>query len=193
MVTRSGEIRWDSNSRRSEKVVGLVNEVPISEIPKYIQVKVQEKVKLENETEKATREKNNAEAQLGLVLLENNAITIRTLNNFSKARDFHSNRHDIHIESDLPKLVNLINNSRLLGFDPNRIVVYISSITDLEERERQLHDSISRAHDELNMYKNSKEITFKEIKENEILLHTFNQLNSIGFGLEELLNIRDMA
>ena len=43
------------------------------------------------------------------------------------------------------------------------------------------------------MYKNSKEITFKEIKENEILLHTFNQLNSIGFGLEELLNIRDMA
>ncbi|MGH9987101.1 MAG: hypothetical protein ACRD8W_24405 [Nitrososphaeraceae archaeon] len=191
-VTRSGEIRWDSSSRRSEKVVGLVNEVPISEIPKYIQVKVQEKVKLENETEKATREKNNAEAQLGRTL-QNNAITIRTLNNFSKARDFLSNRHNIHIESDLPKLVNLINNSRLLGFDPNRIVVYISNITDLEERERQLHDSISRAHDELNMYKNSKEITFKEIKENEILLHTFNQLNSMGFGLEELLNIRDMA
>ena len=133
MVTRTGEIRWDNNSRRCEKVVGLVNEVPL----KFrSHLKFKKKVSPENETEKATREKNNAEAQLGRTL-QNNAITIRTLNNFSKARDFHSNRHDIHIESDLPKLVNLINNSRLLGFDPNRIVVYISSITDLEERERQ--------------------------------------------------------
>lgn len=186
------DISPDTIVNTARQVVGLVNEVPISEIPKYIQEKVQEKVKLENETEKAISEKNNAEAQLERTL-QNNAITMRTLNDFSKASDFLSNRHNIHIESDLPKLVNLINNSRLLGFDPNRIVVYISNITDLEGRERQLHDSISRAHDELNMYKNSKEITFKEIKENEILLDTFNQLNSMGFGLEELLNIRDMA
>jgi len=137
------------------------------------------------------REKNNAEAQLGRTL-QNNAITMRTLNDFSKAKDFLS-KYNLQIETDLPKLVNLLNNSRLLGFDPNKIMGYISNIADLEQREKRLHDSIIRAHDESKITKNSMDITFKEINENEILLDTFNQLNSMGFGLQELLNIKDIA
>ena len=91
------------------------------------------------------------------------------------------------------KIVNLINNSRLLGFDPNRIVSYLSNIADLEAKERQLLDSIERAHDEHEMYRKTMEITFKEIEKNKTLLEEFNQPNSIGFGLEELVNIRNMA
>jgi len=186
------DISPDTIVNTARQVVGLVNEVPIPEIPKYIQQKVQEKSKLENETQHAMGEKNNAQAQLERTL-QNNAITMQTLNDFSKARDFLSNSHNIHIETDLPEIVNLINNSRLLGFDPNRIVDYISNIADLEGRERQLHDSTNKAGDELKMYKNNIEITFNEIRENQTLLDTFNQLKSMGFGLEELLNIRDMA
>jgi chaperonin cofactor prefoldin len=185
------DISPDTIVNAARQVVGLVNEVPIPEIPKYIQQKVQEKVKFENETEKAVREKNDAEAQLGSTL-QNNAITMRTLNDFSKAKDFLS-KYNLRIESDLPKLVNLLNNSRLLGFDPNKIVGYFSNIADLEQRERKVHDSIAIAHDELNITKNSMDITFKEINENKILLDTFEQLNSMGFGFEELLNIKDMA
>jgi hypothetical protein len=78
--------------------------------------------------------------------------------------------HSIHIESDLSKVVNLIHNSRLLSYDPNRIVSYFSNITDLEVKERELLDSIGRAHNEREMCKKNMEITFKEIEENKILL-----------------------
>ena len=127
------------------------------------------------------------------VPLKNNAVTIQTLGGFIKAKDLLMNNHNIHIESDLSKVVNLINNSRLLGFDPNRIVSYLSNIAGLEAKERQLFDSIERAHDEHEMYKKNMEVTFKEIEKNKTLLEEFNQLNSIGFGLEELVNIRNMA
>jgi hypothetical protein len=103
------------------------------------------------------------------------------------------NYHNIHIESDLSKLMNLVNNSKLLGFDPNRILSYLSNIAALEARERLLLDFIQRAHDEHEMCKKNMEITFKEIEENKTILETFNQLNSMGFGLEELVNIRNMA
>ena len=117
---------------------------------------------------------------------------MRTLNDFTNAKDFLS-KYNLQIETDFPKLVNLLNNSRLLGFDPNKIVGYISNIADLEQREKRLHDSIIAAHDESKITKNSMDITFKEINENKILLDTFNQLNSMGFGLQELLNIKDIA
>jgi hypothetical protein len=138
------------------------------------------------------KEKANAEAQLHSTL-KNNSVTMQTLAAFIKARDLLVNNHNIHIESDLSKLVNLINNSRLLGFDPIRIVFYPSNITDLEARERQLLDSIVRARDEHEMCKKNMDTTFKEIEENKTLLETFNQLNSMGFGLEELVNITNMA
>jgi hypothetical protein len=48
------------NSQYGETGRGLVNEVPTPEIPKYIQQKVLEKAKLENETEQAMMEKNKA-------------------------------------------------------------------------------------------------------------------------------------
>jgi hypothetical protein len=112
---------------------------------------------------------------------------------FIKAKELLMNNHNVHIESDLSKVVNLINNSRLLGFDPNQIVLHLANIADLEERERQLLDSIKRAHDEHEMCKRNMKITFKEIEENKTLLETFNPLDSMGFGLEELVNIRNMA
>ena len=186
------DISPDTIVRTAKPLAELVNEVPISEIPKYVQEKVEEKVKADHEVQQAMKEKRNAEAKLQSTL-KDNATTIQTLDVFIRAKDFLMNNHKIHIESDLSNVVNLINNSRLLGFDPNRIVSYLSNITDLEARERQLHDSIRRALDEHEMYKKNMNITFKEIEENKTLLETFNQLNSMGFGLEELVNIRNMA
>jgi hypothetical protein len=186
------DISPDTIVHTARQVAELVNEMPISEIPKYVQEKVQEKVRVDNEIQQAIREKSNAEALLQSTL-KNNAVTMQTLGAFIRAKDFLMNDHNIHIESDLSKVVNLINNSRLLGFDPNRIVSYLSNIADLEARERQLLDSIGRAHDEHEMYKKNMKITFKEIEENKTLLETFNQLNSMGFGLEELANIRNMS
>jgi hypothetical protein len=186
------DISPDTIVDTAKQVVGLVNEIPISEIPKYIQEKVQEKVRADNEVQQAMKEKSNAEAQLQSTL-RNNAITIQTLSAFIKAKDFLMNNHNIHIDGDLSKVVNLINNTRLLGFDPNRIVSYLSDIADLEAKKRQLFVSIEKAHDEHEMYRKNMEITFKEIEENKTLLEEFKQLNSMGFGLEELVNIRNMA
>jgi hypothetical protein len=186
------DISPDTIVRTARQVAELVNEMPISEITGYIQEKVQEKVRVDNEVRQAIREKSNAEAQLQSTL-KNNSVTMQTLTSFIEARDLLVNNHNIHIESDLSKLVNIINNSRLLGFDPNRILYYLSNIADLEARERQLLDSIQRAHDEHEMCRENMEITFKEIEENKTILETFNQLNSMGFGLEELVNIRNMA
>ncbi len=186
------DISPDTIVNTARQVADLVNKMPISEIPKYVQEKVQEKVRVENEVQQAMKEKSNAEARLQSTL-KNNAVTIQTLGAFIKAKDLLMNNHNIHIESDLSKVVNLINNSRLLGLDPNRIVSYLANIANLESRERQLLDSIGRAHDELEMYEKNMKITFKEIEENKTLLEEFDQLNSIGFGLEELVNIRNMA
>ena len=61
-ITRGDKCRYfdispDTIVNTARQVVGLVNEVPIPEMPKYIQQKVQEKAKLENETEKNEGEK----------------------------------------------------------------------------------------------------------------------------------------
>lgn len=186
------DISPDTIVNTARQVVDLVNDMPISEIPKHVQEKVQEKVRVDNEVQQAMKEKSNAEAQLQSTL-KNNSITIQTLSAFIKAKDFLMNNHNIHIDGDLSKVVNLINNTRQLGFDPNRIVSYLSNLADLEAKERQLFDSIERARDEHEMYKKNMEITYKEIEKNNTLLETFNQLNSMGFGLEELANIRNMA
>jgi hypothetical protein len=186
------DISPDTIVNTARQVSDLVNKMPVSEIPNYVQEKVQEKARVDNEVHHAMKEKSNAEAQLQSTL-KNNAISLQTLNTFIKAKDLLLNNHNIHLEGDLSKVVNLINNSRLLGFDPNQITSYLSNIADLQERERQLLDSIRRAHDEHEMCKKSIEITFKGIEENKILLETFNQLNSMGFGLEELAIIRNMA
>ena len=182
----------DALVHTASKVADLVNEMPISEIPKYVQEKAQEKVRVDNEVQQAIKEKSNAEAQLQSTL-KNNAVTIQILGAFIKAKELLMNNHNIHLESDLSKVVNLVNNSRMLGFDPNQVVSYLANIADLEERERQLLDSIKRAHDEHEMCKRNIKITFKEIEENKTLLETFNRLDSMGFGLEELVNIRNMA
>lgn len=186
------DISPDAIVHTASKVADLVNEMPISEIPQYVQEKAQEKVRVDKEVQQAMKDKSNAEAQLQSTL-KNNAVTIQTLGAFIKAKVLLMNNHNIHIESDLSKVVSLINNSRLLGFDPSQIVSYLANIADLEERERQLLDSIKRAHDEHEMCKRNTKITFKEIEENKTLLETFNQLDSMGFGLEELVNIRNMA
>ena len=186
------DISPDTIASIAKDVAGLVNQdVPISEISKYVQQKAQEKVKADHDIKMAINEKNDAETQLQITL-HNNGVTMRTLNEFIRARELLG-EHDIRIDGDLPKLVNLINNSRLLGFDPNRIQAYISNIADLEEREKQLHESIKYSQDELIMQKNLKEITFREMEGNISQLETYYELNSMGFGLEELLSIREMA
>ena len=58
------DISPDTIVNTARQVADLVNKMPISEIPKYVQEKVQEKVRVENEVQQAMKEKSNAEARL---------------------------------------------------------------------------------------------------------------------------------
>jgi hypothetical protein len=113
--------RIHPNDLPHEKIVSCVNQlydlsneqsIPIQEVPNYIQQKLEEKQKIDQEVKEASD------------ILKNKSGSIEAINEHIKLRE-KLNEHDLCTQ-DIDKLLNLLNNARECEFD-SRIICSIYS------------------------------------------------------------------
>ncbi|MFL6392808.1 MAG: hypothetical protein ACJ71E_12270 [Nitrososphaeraceae archaeon] len=113
--------RIHPNDLPHEKIVSCVNQlydlsneqsIPIQEVPNYIQQKLEEKQKIDQEVKEASD------------ILKNKSVSIEAINEHIKLRE-KLNEHDLCTQ-DIDKLLNLLNNARECEFD-SRIICSIYS------------------------------------------------------------------
>src|SRR5918996_1549945 len=176
------------------QILDLLESIPLSQIPNYVEEKSKDKQKLEEEIKKLLERKSSAHLEYEEALLKKK-VTVEMLQEFTHMQDTLI-EYDLSIE-DTPNLVNALNNAQQLGYDANAIAEKISTIESLEEKKKELKYNHMVAQDELRMLEHAISLLYQEVDKHRQTLAVYHKLQNIGFGLRELtlLNntIREIA
>lgn len=165
------------------QILDLLENIPLSQIPNYLEEKSKDKQKLEEEIKNLLERKSSAQSDCEEALLKNK-VTIDMLQEFTHMQDALI-EYDLSIE-DTANLVNALNNAQQLGYDANAIADKISTIEYLEEKEKRLKNNLMVLQDELRMVKYVLSLVEQEIDKRQLTLAEYDKLQNIGFGLREL-------
>jgi hypothetical protein len=176
------------------QILDLLESIPLSQIPNYVEEKSKDKQKLEEEIKNLLERKSSTQLEYEEALRKKK-VTIDMLQEFTHMQDTLI-EYDLSIE-DTPNLVNALNNAQQLGYDANAIADKISTIESLEEKEKELKNNLMKSQDELRMLKHAIYLLDQEINKYQRTLAEYDKLQNIGFGLREfiLLNntVREIA
>src|SRR5215203_58237 len=165
------------------QTLDLLESIPLSQIPNYLEEKSKDKQKLEEEIKNLLERKSSAQRDCEEALLKKK-VTVDMLQEFTHMQDTLI-EYDLSTE-DIPNLVNALNNAQQLGYDANAIADKISTIESLEEKEKRLKNKLMVAQDELRMVKDIISLIEQEIDIRQLTLAEYDKLQNIGFGLREL-------
>jgi hypothetical protein len=166
------------------QILDLLESIPLSQIPNYLEEKSKDKQKLEEEI-KNLLERNSSVQRDCEETLRKKKVTIDMLQEFTHMQDTLI-EYDLSIE-DTPNLVNALNNAQQLGYDANAIADKISTIESLEEKEKELKNKLMVAQDELRMVKHAISLIEQEIDKRQRTLAEYDKLQNNEFGLRELI------
>jgi hypothetical protein len=166
------------------QILDLLESIPLSQIPNYLEEKSKDKQKLEEEI-KNLLERNSSVQRDCEETLRKKKVTIDMLQEFTHMQDTLI-EYDLSIE-DTPNLVNALNNAQQLGYDANAIADKISTIESLEEKEKELKNKLMVAQDELRMFKHAISLIEQEIDKRQRTLAEYDKLQNNEFGLRELI------
>src|ERR687889_2728638 len=91
-----------------------------------------------------------------------------------------------YLQKIFPNLVNALDNAQQLGYDAHAIADRISTIESLTEKEKELKNKQMVVQDELRMFKHATFLLSQEINKHQSTLDVYDNLHSLGFGLNEL-------
>jgi hypothetical protein len=165
------------------QILDLLENIPISQIPNYIEEKSKEKQKLEEEIKRLLGRKVSAQLECEEALEKKN-VTRDILQKFTHTEEILL-EYGLSTE-DIPNLVNALNNAEQLGYDANAIAEKISTIESLAKKEKELKNNLMVARDELRMFKHATFVLNQEINKHQSTLDVYDKLHSLGFGLNEL-------
>jgi hypothetical protein len=177
-------LRPDKLINLAMQILDLLESIPLSQIPNYLEEKSKDKQKLEEEI-KNLLERNSSVQRDCEETLRKKKVTIDMLQEFTHMQDTLI-EYDLSIE-DTPNLVNALNNAQQLGYDANAIADKISTIESLEEKEKELKNKLMVAQDELRMFKHAISLIEQEIDKRQRTLAEYDKLQNTGFGLRELI------
>jgi hypothetical protein len=166
------------------QILDLLESIPLSQIPNYLEEKSKDKQKLEEEIKNLLERKSSAQLEYEEAL-QKKKVTIDTLQEFTHMQDTLI-EYDLSTE-DTANLVNALKNAQQLGYDANAIADKISRIESLEEKEKELKNNLMVSQDELRMLKHAISVHDQEIDKYERILAEHDKLQNIGFGLRELI------
>jgi hypothetical protein len=166
------------------QILDLLESMPLSQIPNYVEEKSKDKQKLEEEIKNLLGRKSSAQLEYEEALRKKK-ITIDMLQEFTHMQDTLI-EYDLSTE-DIPNLVNALKNAQQLGYDANSIADKISTIESLEEKEKELNNNLMMLQDELCMLKHAISLLDQDIDKHQRILTEYNKLQNIGFGLRELI------
>src|SRR5215210_4678652 len=130
----------------SQQIVALGETIPFSQIPEYMQQKIEEKRRLEQEV-RTLRETELSTQNECDEALRSSSITIDTLHEYMRLRECLLEEYGLSIEEvgeegDLPKLINVISNLKHSGYDAKTITKKLSNINNLQTREKELQSQV---------------------------------------------------
>jgi hypothetical protein len=166
------------------QILDLLESIPLSQIPNYLEEKSKDKQKLEEEIKNLLERKSSAQLEYEEAL-QKKKVTIDMLQEFTHMQDTLI-EYNLSTE-DTPNLVNALKNAQQLGYDANAIADKISRIESLEEKEKILKNNLMVSQDELRMLKHAISVHDQEIDKYERTLAEHDKLQNIGFGLRELI------
>jgi hypothetical protein len=170
--------------------------VPFSQISEFIQQKADEKIKLEEETQKLKdqikilkEEKSTSELRRTSALYEENITTVQ-LKSYSELKEALGG-YGISIDADIPRFAKVVHGISQKGYDVGEVIKQFSDLellrTDYLHYQAAIPD-LRRKYDGLN----------EECSTLEQLVNSYNQklslsdeLESMGFGLKELKLLRN--
>jgi hypothetical protein len=165
--------------------------VPLSEISEYIQKKVNEKIKLEEEIQKLKDqikilkdEKSTSELRYTSALYEENITTVQ-LKSYSELKEALGG-YGISIDNDVSKFAKLVHGISQKGYDVGKVINEFSDLDSLKTdfwHYRASIPSLKKKYDELNQECSTLEQLVNSYNQK---LSLYDELQSMGFGLKEL-------
>ena len=172
------------------QILDLLENMPLSQIPNYIEEKSKDKQKLEEEIKNLLGRKSSVQLEYEETLRKKK-VTVDMLQKFTHMQDTLI-EYDLSTE-DTANLVNALKNAQQLGYDANAIADKISTIESLEEKEKELKYNLMVAEDELRMLEQSISLIYQEIDKHRQTLAVCYKLQNIGFGLRELILLNNIV
>lgn len=167
----------------TKQILDLSGSIQLSQLPKYIQEKTNEKQKLEENITRLGNEELEAKASLHQTLNENK-VSLAELEQFSNLK-VELNKLQISIE-DVQHFIRIVQGVRQLGYSVDSIVRVVSNLeaasgiqADLEKRIRDL--TVEERHLQEECDRLERLTTIHRQK-----LSVYEQLRDMGFGLKEL-------
>jgi hypothetical protein len=181
----------DQIASNLKPLVELSKSVPLGNIPQFIEEKQNQVKKLEKEIEGLQKQKKDLNLEVSSikelrdVALQEERMTSSELGSYSRSKK-KLEEYGISLDNDIPKLAQLIMNIENHGYDPEGI---LSEYFDLQSVKAK-RDEVERQITMLERRKSILEHDCEELQDEESkhfqTLIAYNQLKSIGFGLQEL-------
>jgi hypothetical protein len=171
----------------SQQIVALGETIPFSQIPEYMQQKIEEKHRLEQEIRTLRETKLSAQNECDEAL-RSSSITIDTLHEYMRLRECLLEEYSLSIDDDdtLPKLINVISNLKHSGYDAKTITKKLSNINNLQTREKELQSQVDGLEARLKRAEQDHSIAEEKLASSKQALGVYNELQNMGFGLKEL-------
>jgi hypothetical protein len=154
-----------------EKVVEYVNQlhdiskeesIPLEEVPSYIEKKLEEKKKIDEEIKEAD------------AALQSKNVTIEAINEHIKLNE-ELNKNGLSTD-DIDKLLNVMVNAKIYGFDGKEISSKLYNIQELEWKEKELKDKCKKLSKRISKYKNIVPLT--------------EEIAALQIGIDELIALK---
>src|SRR5215217_734866 len=170
----------------SQQIVALGETIPFSQIPEYMQQKIEEKHRLEQEIRTLRETKLSAQNECDEAL-RSSSITIDTLHEYMRLRECLLEEYGLSIDDDtLPKLINVISNLKHSGYDAKTITKKLSNINNLQTREKELQSQVDAIEVRLKRAKQEYSAYEEKLTSHKHSLALYDELQNMGFGLKEL-------
>ena len=171
----------------SQQIVALGETIPFSQMPEYIQQKIEEKQRLEQEIKTLRKTKLSAQNECDEAL-RSSSITIHTLHEYMRLRESLLEEYGLSIDDNdtLPKLINVISNLKHSGYDAKTITKNLSNINSLQTREKELQSQVDAIEVRLKRAEQDYSSTEEKLASSKEALAVSHELQKMGFGLKEL-------
>jgi outer membrane murein-binding lipoprotein Lpp len=177
----------------SQQIVTLGETIPFSQIPEYMQQKIEEKHRLEQEIKTLRETKLSAQNECDEAL-RSSSITIDTLHEYMRLRECLLEEYGLSIDDDtLPKLINVISNLKHSGYDAKTITKKLSNINNLQTREKELQSQVDGLEARLKRAEQDHSIAEEKLASNKQALGVHNELKNMGFSLKELKLLKSIV
>ena len=164
--------------------------LPFSQIPDYIDQRIREKEKIEQNLESLEDQMADLEAQRSVaeelrdMALKDQKMTDAKLKWYSDIRE-ELRKYEIPVD-DISHLAKIANGIKQFGYDPEKVLYEFSNLEFLKTQCQGYQGSIARLKDQCDTLSRDRSLLEQLVTSHNQSLAIYGELEAMGFGLKEL-------